>query len=94
MTTAAVVVGIMGAAVAFIHLLFYAVVSGPTTTENFVIHSSYIKKDGGNMVENMVDFSQKSTMFSTIFPPSSISEPHGTNIAQSCSVTIFFMEKF
>ncbi len=48
------------------------------------------QKDGGNMLENIVDFSQKSIMFSIIFPPSSISKPHGANMAQSCSVAVFF----
>jgi hypothetical protein len=41
------------------------------------MNSSYVKKDGVNMVKNLVDFPLKSTMFSAIlFPPSSISEPH------------------
>jgi hypothetical protein len=42
------------------------------------------------MVENMVDFSQKSTTFSAMFPPSSISKPHGADMVNSRSVTIFF----
>jgi hypothetical protein len=45
------------------------------------------------MVENMVDFSRKSTTLFAIFPTSSISKPHGANMAQSCSVTVFFLEK-